>query len=177
MKGMPMATGWNDGSHLRSIGRLTRRRLGRIALGAGTATALPAGLLRAADPTPRRGGTLVMVLDGDPPTLNPDVTTGVPDVVVGDLMLEGLTRIDNTLQPVPNLASGWTISPDNTRYTFKLVEANWHDGTAFTSADVKFTLDRVSRKYGAKFAAAASHIQAIDTPDDRTVVLTLDRPF
>jgi len=172
-----MATGWNDGRHLRSIGGLTRRRLGRIALGTGAAAVLPGGLVRATDSVPRRGGTLVMVLDGDPPTLNPDITTGVPDVIVGDLMLEGLTRIDDTLQAVPNLASAWTISADNTRYTFKLVEANWHDGKPFTSADVKFTLDRVSRKYGAKFAAAASHIQAIDTPDDRTVVLTLDKPF
>ena len=172
-----MATGWNDAGHLRSIGGLTRRGLGRIALGAGSAAALPAGSVCAADPVPRRGGTLVMVLDGDPPTLNPDITTGVPDVIVGDLMLEGLTRIDDTLQAAPNLASAWTISADHTRYTFKLVEANWHDGKPFTSADVKFTLERVSRKYGAKFNAAASHIQAIDTPDERTVVLTLDKPF
>jgi peptide/nickel transport system substrate-binding protein len=172
-----MATGWNDRPPSYCIGRPTRRRLGQIALGAAAIAALPAGPLRAADTVPKRGGTLVMVLDGDPPTLNPDITTGVPDVIVGDLMLEGLTRIDDTLQAVPNLASEWTISPDGTRYTFKLVEATWHDGKPFTSADVKFTLDRVSRKYGAKFGAAAGHIQTIDTPDDRTVVLTLDKPF
>ncbi len=35
----------------------------------------------------------------------------------------------------------------------------------------------MSRKYGSKFAAAASHIVAITTPDARTVVIELDRPF
>jgi peptide/nickel transport system substrate-binding protein len=157
--------------------RLTRRRLGLGVLGTGLAAALRPRWSLAAEATPKRGGTLVMVLDGDPPTLNPDTTTGVPDVIVGDLMLEGLTRIDKTLQPVPNLAESWTISPDNLRYTFKLVEARWHDGVPFTSADVKFTLERVSAKYGAKFAATAGHIQSIETPDDRTVVVTLDKPF
>lgn len=174
---MPMANGENDESRRHFLAWPTRRRLGRLALGTSAAAVLPRLSSRAANSAPRRGGTLVMVLDGDPPTLNPDITTGVPDVVVGDLMLEGLTRIDDTMQAVPNLAESWTISPDSTRYTFKLVEASWHDGKPLTSADVKFTLDRVSRKYGAKFAAAASHVQAIDTPDERTVVLTLDKPF
>src|SRR5882724_1348139 len=109
------------------VHRLTRRRLGLGVLGTGLAAALRPRWSLAADATPKRGGTLVMVLDGDPPTLNPDTTTGVPDVITGDLMLEGLTRIDKTLQPVPNLAESWTISPDNLRYTFKLVEARWHD--------------------------------------------------
>ena len=159
------------------VNPITRRRFGLGALGASLAATLRPGYSLADEATPKRGGTLVMVLDGDPPTLNPDVTTGVPDVLTGDLMLEGLTRIDHTLQAVPNLAKAWTISPDNIRYTFDLVEASWHDGRPFTSADVKFTLERVSGKFGAKFGAAASHIKSVETPNERTVVLTLDKPF
>jgi len=130
-----------------------------------------------ASATPRRGGSLVMVLSGDPPTLSPDVTTGVPDVSVGSLIHDGLTRIDENFKPAPNLAESWTISPDNTRYTFKLVQTKWHDGKDFTSKDVKFTLEEISGKYGSKFAAAASHIKSITTPDPRTVVIELDKPF
>jgi hypothetical protein len=50
---------------------------------------------------PRHGGTLIMALDTDPPTVNPDVTTGVPDVSVGSLVYDALTRIDESFQAVP----------------------------------------------------------------------------
>ena len=159
---------------------LSRRGLLRLALGA----APPAlGLAPTLAPTPARaeapqyGGTLIMALDSDPPTVNPNVTTGVPDVSVGSLIYEALTRIDDTFQPVPSLAASWTVSPDNLTYTFKLIKTNWHDGTPFTSKDVKFTLENVSAKYGAKFRAAASHIKQITTPDDATVVIELSSAF
>jgi peptide/nickel transport system substrate-binding protein len=126
---------------------------------------------------PRKGGSLVMVISGDPPTLSADVTTGVPDVSIGSLIYDGLTRIDENFKPVPNLAESWTISPDNTRYSFRLVQTKWHDGRDFTSKDVKFTLEEISAKYGAKFAATASHVKSITTPDARTVVIDLDKPF
>src|SRR5262249_41737702 len=71
----------------------------------------------------------------------------------------------------------WTVSPDQTLYTFSLVDTKWHDGKPFTSRDVKFTLEEVSGKYGSKFASTKSRIKSIETPDDRTVVLQLDRPF
>jgi peptide/nickel transport system substrate-binding protein len=54
--------------------------------------------------TPQYGGTLIMALDTDPPTVNPNVTTGVPDVSVSSLIYEALTRIDESFQPVPSLA-------------------------------------------------------------------------
>lgn len=150
---------------------LSRRRLGVLA----GATSLVPLRVRAAEP--KRGGTLVMVVSGDPPTLNLDITTGVPDFCVASLVLEGLVRLDPTFKPVPNLAESWTVSPDGLRYTFKLVQTKWHDGQDFTSADVKFTLEQISAKYGAKFAAAAGLIQAIDTPNPQTVTVTLKQPF
>ena len=170
------------GSYTRDSARRTsqleisRRGLARITLGA---VPLLLGLRPggASAETPQRGGTLVMALDTDPPTVNPDVTTGVPDVSVGSLVYDALTRIDENFQAVPSLAESWTITPDNLTYTFKLITTNWHDGAPFTSKDVKFTLEHVSAKYGSKFGAAASHIKQITTPDDRTVVIELSSPF
>ncbi len=150
--------------------RISRRHLGALGLSA----VLPT-IGRAAEP--KRGGTLVIALDSDPPTVNPDVTTSVPDVSVGALIYDALMRVDEDFAPVPALASSWTVSPDKLTYTFKLVEAAWHDGKPFTSKDVKFTFESVSGKYGAKFATTASVIDGIDTPDDRTVVFRLKRPF
>src|SRR5579863_7710247 len=118
----------------------------QLALGAApTALGLAPAVARADAPQDgaQYGGTLIMALDTDPPTVNPNVTTGVPDVSVGSLVYEALTRIDESFQPVPSLAESWTVSPDNLTYTFKLITTNWHDGTPFTSKDVKFTLEHV----------------------------------
>ena len=52
-----------------------------------------------------------------------------------------------------------------------MIKTNWHEGTPFTSKDVKFTLENISAKYGAKFRAPASHIKQITTPDDATAVI------
>ena len=154
--------------------RISRRDL--AALGLGSLPAL-AGWRAARADEPKRGGTLVIAIDSDPPTLNPDVTTSVPDVSVGSLLYDSLTKLDENFVPVPQLASSWTVSPDQLTYTFKLIETQWHDGKPFTSKDVKYSLESVSAKYGAKFTATAGHIDTIATPDDRTVVVTLKTPF
>ncbi len=44
----------------------------------------------------------------------------------------------------PDLAEKWDVSADGKTYTFHLVKnALFHDGTPFTSADAKYSLDRV----------------------------------
>lgn len=75
------------------------------------------------------------------------------------------------------LAESWEVSPDATQYTITLrSDVTWHDGTPFTSADVKFTIELASHVdsasyIGAKFAG----VTEITTPDDLTVVLTLEK--
>lgn len=153
--------------------KLSRRQLGAFGLGM-----MPVLLTaRAQAAAAKRGGTLVIAIDSDPPTVNPSITTSVPDVSVGSLVYDALTKLNENLVPVPHLAQSWTVSPDQCTYTFHLVEANWHDGKPFTARDAKFSLENISGKYGAKFAAAKSHIASIDTPDDRTVVIKLGSPF
>jgi peptide/nickel transport system substrate-binding protein len=126
---------------------------------------------------PRRGGSLVIVISADPATINPDLSTGVPDHTSGELFYEGLTDINNDFTVTPCLARSWTVSPDGLVYTFQLIETSWHDGKPFTSADVKYTLEEVSAKYAARFSASASFIKSIETPDPRSVVVTLSKPY
>src|SRR3954467_5204510 len=50
----------------------------------------------------------------------------------------------DTLQPMPQLATEWTVSPDNLLYTFKLRDGvKFHDGQPLTAEDVKFTYDLI----------------------------------
>ena len=42
-----------------------------------------------------------------------------------------------------DLCESWTVSPDGKTYTFRLREAQWHDGQPVTAEDIKFSLDRI----------------------------------
>ncbi|PZO77425.1 MAG: peptide ABC transporter substrate-binding protein [Mesorhizobium amorphae] len=86
-------------------------------------------------------------------------------LVVWDAKLE-------TLQG--SLATGWTVSEDQRTYEFKLAEETWHDGTAFTARDVAFTLETARNPdSGSLFVGRLQGIEAVETPDDRTVVIKL----
>jgi peptide/nickel transport system substrate-binding protein len=80
-------------------------------------------------------------LGADPTGLNPWLTGRDRDAeIVASLMFNGLTRLDNRLQPQPDLAERWDVSQDGTLLTFFLREnARWHDGTPVTAADVVYS--------------------------------------
>jgi peptide/nickel transport system substrate-binding protein len=53
---------------------------------------------------------------------------------------------------VPELATEWSWTEDNTRLTFRLRDGvRWHDGQPFTPADVKCTWDMLLDKSSDKF--------------------------
>ncbi|NQV79033.1 MAG: ABC transporter substrate-binding protein, partial [Alphaproteobacteria bacterium] len=93
-------------------------------------------------------------------------------------IFEGLTRINEAGEIGPMLADSWTISPDAKTYTFKLAKGvKFHDGADFTASDVKFTIDAATaEKSGNKNKKMYSTIKSIETPDDHTVILSLEAP-
>src|SRR2546428_185551 len=63
------------------------------------------------------------------------------------MMYNQLVRFDAEMNPVPELAESWHTSPDGLTWTFKLRQGvTFHDGQEMTSADVKFTFDRLFEK-------------------------------
>ncbi len=131
----------------------------------------------AADGPPRKGGTLIFAIGIDPPSVNPVISTGIPEGSIGCVLYQGLTRTSYDDGTKPVLAKSWTISPDGKTYTFELEKAKWHDGKPFTSEDVKFSLLEVNAKYNAAFAAAGRAIDTIDTPTPDRAVIHLKQPF
>jgi peptide/nickel transport system substrate-binding protein len=78
-------------------------------------------------------------------------------------------------EPVPDLAEGYDVSDDGKTYTFTLREgAVFSDGSPVTSEDVLFSLTRMQnlKASGANFFAGLT----FSAPDERTVVVTSDRP-
>ena len=85
----------------------------------------------------KRGGTLVMIVQPEPPSLAAYQNTSAPIGQVSAKIYDGLLEYDFNFKPQPSLAKSWTVSPDGKTITFKLQEGvKFHDGKPFTSADV-----------------------------------------
>jgi peptide/nickel transport system substrate-binding protein len=88
---------------------------------------------------PNRGGSMTIMFAVEPPMLVSLINTS--SLTCTAKVTEGLLWYDHQLQPHPQLATAWTISPDQKTYTFTLRQGvKWHDGEDFTSADVAASL-------------------------------------
>ena len=128
---------------------------------------------------PQSGGSVVVAVTTDPGGLNPAVTTqGGVHLICGSIF-SGLVAQDFDLNPVPDLAQRWEISPDGKIYTFYLAEnAEFHDGVPVISGDVKFTFEELLLKFHSRTRASiGDKIKQITTPDAHTVVFEFNKPF
>lgn len=130
-------------------------------------------------PTPVRGGTLVVAISSDPGHLNPAITTSGATHTAAELMYDGLVTLDEQLRPQPGLAERWDITDDGATYTFHLRQGvEWHDGTPFTSADVKFAFEQVLLQFHSRTRASVGQaLDRIETPDEHTVVFRFKFPY
>src|SRR5713101_8040206 len=123
---------------------LTRRRL----LQAGGLTLAGLSLPRGARAqTPRDGGTFVSARTTEATGLDPQLVPAFSRSRRSPMMYNQLVRFEPDMTPVPELAESWQVSPDAHTWTFKLRQGvRFHDGQEMTSADVKFTFDRLFEK-------------------------------
>jgi len=125
----------------------------------------------------QKGGTLVMVVQPEPPILVSAFNSAGPIGVVSTKMLEGLLSYDFEMNPKPALAQSWTLSKDGMTLTFKLRKGvKWHDGQPFTAADVQFSLLKVWKELHPRGRTTFANVIAVDTPDPHTVVVRLSQP-
>ena len=144
--------------------------------------ALAAALLAAflALPAAAQKDRLVIGQVLEPPHLDPTAGTAaaIREVLYANV-LEGLTVINEKSEVKPLLAESWTVSPDGKTYTFKLRQnVKFHDGAAFTSADVKFSFERAAAgdSTNALKGLVFSGLEGVDTPDPATAVVKLKEP-
>lgn len=104
---------------------------------------------------------------------------------VKNLMFNSLVKKSETFDYIGELASEIKSSEDGKAITFILrPNIKFHNGSEFTSADVKYTFDELLNSSGfKKFAfydtvnkAQIPHIESIVTPDKNTVVFNISKP-
>lgn len=154
-------------------------------------------LLTLSNPLPgawtRAAGPPLRYLAGAAGTLDPAFIGSAADVQLLLQLYAGLTRLDETGEPYPSLASGWEISADGLTYAFTIrPDLEFSDGTPLTAEDVRRSwlrlLDPATRSTapdvlnvirGApeRLAGAAEERDVgIEAPDARTLVVTLRHP-
>jgi len=149
----------------------------------------------------RQNSSSFVISLGDPirtidPIGSPSVDAASERVRV--LMFNSLVRKNEKFDYVGELAADIQRSEDGMTYTFTLNDGvKFHDGRSLTSADAKYTLDLV---FSSNFAKSAtffetaekdphgdanvkaevtkkSYIQSVTTPDEKTLVVTLTKPW
>ncbi len=125
------------------------------------------------------GGTLVVAISEDPGQYNPALTTSGSVHTASELMFNGLLAYDDQYAPQPDLALDWEIEEDGALYRFNLRDnVVWHDGTPFTSADVKYTFENVLTEFHSRTkASVGSVLVSVDTPDETTVEFRFSEPY
>jgi len=136
----------------------------------------------------RRSNAFVIALGDNIRTIDP---IGSPSVDaaserVRTLIFNTLVKKNEKFDYVGELASDIKRSDDGMTYTFTLHDGvKFHDGRVLSSADVKYTLDLV---FSSNFMKSASFyegtgadkhslIKSVEAPDQRTIVVTLIKPW
>jgi ABC-type transport system substrate-binding protein len=121
-------------------------------------------------------------VDGEP-TYFSLAYTDLPTSWIVGLIYTGMYRADNKLAATPDMAAALPdVSADGLTWTVKLKTGiKWHDGSDFTSDDVKFTFDLALSKnctYIPDFCGSVTqNLASVAAPDPTTVVFTLKNKF
>lgn len=151
----------------------------------------------AADPSGEQTLTITGSPEG-PATLDPALVRDTESAFVTRQIFRGLVRLDERLQPVPDLARRIEISPDGLTYTFYLWEdITFTNGRRITAEDVRYSLERATDPALAggrgetlpagtylvdiagvadRLAGRADSLRGVEVLDQGTVRITLEHP-
>lgn len=94
---------------------------------------------------PKHGPTEAWVnLAAEPEYIDPNKASDhAGNTIIGNIFSGLLQPHPVTLEPLPEIAERWDVSPDGMRYTFHLRPSVWSDGTPLTAADFVYSWRRM----------------------------------
>jgi peptide/nickel transport system substrate-binding protein len=125
-----------------------------------------------------KGGVINVATVGEPPTLDPMVSTADLVGIITQHFFETLFTFDKNWKVTPLLAEAMPdISADGKVYTIKLRQGvTFHDGSTMTSADVVASLKRWM-EVASRGKQTAGFVESVEAVDGSTVKLTLKSPY
>ncbi|MDQ2962799.1 MAG: ABC transporter substrate-binding protein [Pseudomonadota bacterium] len=137
---------------------------------------LTAGMVAAA--TLAGAQTLRFGLAEDPDILDPTLARTFVGRIVFAALCDKLFDIDEKLDIVPQLATGYEWSADRKALTIKLRKGvTFHDGEKLDAAAAKFNIERHKTLAGSNRRGELAPVTGVDVVDDSTVRLNLSAPF
>jgi peptide/nickel transport system substrate-binding protein/oligopeptide transport system substrate-binding protein len=149
-------------------------------------------LMAGCSPESRLGGYIHYRLNSNPTTLDPAHIVDVTGGSISAKIFNGLVKLDNDLNIVPDIAERWEID-EGRIYTFHLKKGVFFsNGRVVSADDFKFSFKRIfeprgkspnkwvlEKILGAREYAAgkADDIAGIEILDSYTLRLTLEKPF
>ncbi|HME26868.1 MAG TPA: ABC transporter substrate-binding protein [Acetobacteraceae bacterium] len=129
---------------------------------------------------PAIGGTaktLIFVPQSPLASLDPVWTSAMTTRNVGFMIYDVLFGRDAEMNPKPQMLAGYVVEDDGRRWVMTLREDLWfHDGERVLARDCTASLRRwMQRDPGG--ATLAARLDALEAPDDRTIVLRLRKRF
>lgn len=123
-------------------------------------------------------GYVAVGLENGPITLDPRFATDATASQIGDLLFDGLTRLDSQSRRIPQLAASWEM-PDAQTYVFHLRDGfQFADGAPVTAADVKATYDSILDAHTkSPKQQALAPVESVEVVDHLTVRFRLRQPF
>ena len=170
-----------------------KRLVSRRSFVGGAAAALAAGVLAGcggsgtaetsadaastSDVDSSRQVTVAMSTESEPAAgFDPCIDWGCGEHVHEPLIQSTLIVTDEDMNFVNDLATSYDCSDDGLTWTFTLRDdVKFTDGESLTAADVVFTVNTIKASPNAQ--ADLSMVASAEAPDDKTVVLTLTKPF
>jgi peptide/nickel transport system substrate-binding protein len=122
--------------------------------------------------------TLRIGLAEDPDVLDPTLARTFVGRIVFSALCDKLFDLDEKLNVVPQLATGYEWSADHKSLTLKLRQGvSFHDGEKFDAAAVKFNIERHKTMQGSNRRGELAPVTSVDVVDEYTAKLNLAAPF
>ncbi len=125
---------------------------------------------------PQQGGILRLGSFHKPTEINPLTTDSSISANLLDLIFDSLVRLDSEQNIEAELAKRWEVSPDGLQWTFYLrPDIVFHDGTALTAEDVKFTYDHIINSHRGAYTVYFQFVKEVRVLDTHTVQISLSQ--
>jgi peptide/nickel transport system substrate-binding protein len=126
---------------------------------------------------PTTGGTHIEGVIGSPRFINPVLASTSADRDMVTLVYSGLMRSSDT-GIIPDLASSYTLSEDETTYTFTLRDdIVFHDNTPVTADDIIFTIQKIQDSSLESPLRSAWQGVRIEKEGTHTITFELGEPY